>query len=403
MAKPKETDIIAKVRKEFVNYGLKDSSARVYAQTLKQFCEHYDLTPYTLLKLPLEDIEDKTETFIRSMKRKIAPKRMGVIYSAVKSWLHHKRIIKNKRLFREIKFDKTTRKTRDVALPNKDFLTKLCDNADLREKLVVVFYGIYAVRPSLIPQLKVEDIYPKDIEISEDGTVKLSNRVWIWVKREYEGNKGNIDFPIILTSETSQWLEDYLNQRARNGETLTPKTELIDVHSKANVDRIVAKLFKAVGFVGRKYLLRHLGSKLLKRAYEDEDFKEWLCGHKGTIAAIYDHSGHTLAEWEIEDYKKRLDEKELFIYGLSKSQEDIVTAKIETIKALVKDFDESQITRVKRMLELGKMTFEQFNKQLNEIAQNAMNKQIETRFEELFIKMNNKHNNKNQNENETKP
>lgn len=392
MRQPKKP-IIAKIRKEFLDYGLKESSAKVYAQHLNQFCEHYGLTPYTLLNLKLEDIEDKTERFIRSNRNTIAPKRLGVFYSTIKAWCHHKKLIKNRKLFREIEFDSASRKTRDVALPNKDFIRKLCDNADLREKLVVVFYGVYAVRPSLIGRLKIEDIYHKDITINQNGSVKLSNRVWIWVKREYEGNKGNIDFPIILTSETSQWLEDYLNQRVRNGEILTPKTALIDVHSKANVDRIVKKLFDAVGFHGRKYLLRHLGSKLLKRAYENEDLKEWLCGHKGSIAAIYDHSGHTLAEWEIEDYKKQLHEKELFVYGLSKSQEDIIKAKVDMAKTIVPDVDESKIREIIRLLELGKMSFETFDKRLTEIIQNAMNKQIETRFEELFIKMNNKHNN----------
>jgi hypothetical protein len=342
--------------------------------------------------MPLEQIEDMTEDYIRANREKMAPTHLNIIYNALKAWLHMHKVIKNRKMFREIKFDKHSRVTRDPPLPDKDFVRKLCNMANgLKERLVVVLYAIYGLRPSLIPQIKIEDIYTKDITFNTDGTVKLSNRAWIWVKREYEGNKGNIDFPIILTSETSQWLEDYLNQRVRNGETLTPKTPLILVYSKPNVDRIIDKLFRAVGFRGRNYLLRHMANKFLKRAVDDPDLKEWLMGHKGKIAAIYDHEGHTLAHWEIENYKAQINEKQLLVYGLTKTQEDIINAKIETIKAIIKDFNESEIEQLKRELALGKLTFQQFNEKLNQIAQNSMNRTIEKRFEELFIKMANKH------------
>lgn len=386
--------LVAKVKEQFFKYaGIKESTATTYAHSINYFCQHYELTPFTLLELPLEDIEDKTERYIRAMKTKIAPKRLNVIYSAIKSWLWLNKKIKSKKMFREIAFDKTSRKMRDVPLPDKQFLRQLCDNADLREKLVVAFYGVYAVRPSLIPQLKIEDIYHKDIEINEDGTVKLSNIVWIWCKREYKGNKGNIDFPIILTSETSEWLESYLNQRARK-EKLTPKSVLIDVKTKANVDRIVAKLFDCVGFKGRKYLLRHLGSKLLKRAYDDEGLKEWLCGHKGGISATYEHSGHTLSDWEIRDYKSQLSERELLIYGISKNEQQIIDAKTDMARTLLKEhFSETEYKAILRGLREGKMTFKQFNEKFDEIIKTAMDNKIENKFEELFVKYNNKHNN----------
>jgi len=377
---------------QFLDYGLKRLSAETYARALKRFCDETETTPETLLQMPLEAIEDLTEQFIKRNRNKIAPKYLNVIYNAVKTWLHLNRKIKSRKMFREIKFDKHTRKTRDVALPDKDFIRKLCDVANgLKERLIVVLYGIYGLRPSLIPQITIGDVYHKDITFNQDGTVKLSNRVWIMVKREYEGNKGNIDFPIILTSETSQWLEDYLNERVRNGETLNSETPLIKAYSKQNVDRIIDKLFKKVGFRGRNYLLRHMANKFLKCAVDDSDLKEWLMGHKGRIASIYDHEGHTLADWEIQQYKNAIDEKELLVYGLTKTQEDIIKAKIETIKAIIKDFDETQIEMLKRELALGKLTFEQFNQKLNEIAQKSMNTQIEKRFEELFIKMANKH------------
>lgn len=347
-----------KLIRQFYEYGLKRSSAYSYAQCLVKFCNENNTTPHQLIKMPLEQIEDLTERYIKRNRDRVAPKLLNLIYSAVKTWLHINKVIKSRKMFREIKFDRTSRKTRDVALPSKEFLRELCDNADLKGKLVVAFYGLYGLRPSLIPQLLIEDVYAKHIQINENR-ITLGNaqkRTWIMVKREYEGNKGNIDFPIILTSETTKWLETYLNQRARNGEQITPKTALIDVYSRANVYRIIRKLFRKANFKGRTYLLRHLANKLLKRAYQDYDLCEWLMGHKGAISAIYEHE-HGLAEWEIEDYMSRMNERVLLIYGTAKSKEEI---KIETIKTLIKSLDASTLERLKRELALGNITFQQF-------------------------------------------
>jgi integrase len=347
----------------FYDYGLKRSSAYSYASSLIKFCRENNTTPEQLIKLPLEEIEDLTEQYIKRNRNRIAPKVLNVIYTSVKTWLHINRVIKSRKMFREIKFDRSSRKTRDVALPDKAFLRELCDNANLREKLIIALYGLYGLRPSLIGQLLLEDIYPKHIQFTETKITlgDAQKHAWIWVKREYEGNKGNIDFPIILTRETTEWLETYLNQRIKDGERLTPKSVLIKVGSERNVYRIMRKLFKKTHFKGRPYLLRHLANKLLKRAYDDYDLTEWLMGHKGKISAIYDHE-HGLAEWEIKDYMAKMNESVLTIYGTPKTEEEIA---LKTIKTLIKSLDASTLERLKRELALGNVTFEQFKQHLD--------------------------------------
>lgn len=56
---------------------------------------------------------------------------------------------------------------------DKAFIRKMCDMADLGDKLVIVSYGIYALRPSLIPQETIGDILETDIKFLPDGKVKL--------------------------------------------------------------------------------------------------------------------------------------------------------------------------------------------------------------------------------------
>jgi hypothetical protein len=266
---------------------------------------------------------------------------------------------------------------------------KLFDNADLKEKIVIALYGINGLRPSLIPRILIEDIYPPDIEM-EDGSVELAEKTWIWVKREYRGNKARIDFPIITSAEESAWIEEYLNRRIREGESLTSKSQIVLVKTKYAVGYIVKKIFGFVGFEGRNYLLRHYAYKNLKRACEDYDLREWLMGHKGKASATYDHE-HYLTNEEINEYKAMVDTQALHVYSLRSSQEEVIETRIQTLKALV-DLESSQINKIRRELTSGRINIEQFNERLTQLAQDTMNRQIENKFEQMFLKMNEKYN-----------
>jgi hypothetical protein len=317
------------IRAEFEKYGLKRTSILSYTCAFGKFLKWANLTFEKFQKLPLEEIENLTEDYIMSFRNKMAPKALNVAYCSVKAMCHKLRIIKSTRMFRQIKFDKVSRSTRDPMLFDKAFIRKMADMADLSDKLVIVSYGIYALRPSLIPQLTVGDILESDITFLPDGKVKLNEKTWIWVRANLEGNKARIDFPVIFCSEASRWLEEFLNMRIQKGEKINVQTPLMPVKSYGNLRKIIRKYFSALQFKGRQYLLRHFGSKLLKLATADEDFKEWMCGHKGKISAVYDHE-HGLASWEIENYKRMVNDKELTIYA----------TETETIESLRKQVEE---------------------------------------------------------------
>ncbi|NIV93871.1 hypothetical protein GWN42_14025, partial [candidate division KSB1 bacterium] len=176
------------------------------------------------------------------------------------------------------------------------------------------------------------------------------------------------------------------------GEKLTLKSKIVLAKNKRAVSHIVSKLFETVGFEGRNYLLRHYAFKRLKQAVEDYDLREWLMGHKGKISAVYDHE-HYLTVEEINQYKSMIDTQVLHVYGLNRSQEEIIETRIETLKALLKDLNLNDVHGLKKELTNGKITIDQFNKRLTQLAQDSMNRHIESRFEQLFKKYNKKYNN----------
>ncbi len=139
-------------------------------------------------------------------------------------------------------------------------------------------------------------------------------------------------------------------------------------------------------------MLRHHAFKQLKRACDDYDLREWLMGHKGRISAIYDH-GHYLTSEEIDEYKALIHAPLLHVYGLDRSQEAVIETRIATIRALLEDLDTSQLGQIKRELTSGTLSIELFNERLTRLARETMNRQIEAKFEQLFLKMQEKHNN----------
>lgn len=65
------------------------------------------------------------------------------------------------------------------------------------------------------------------------------------------------------------------------------------VDKKADVDYIVRKYYKMIGFKGKPYRMRNFGSralKLIETRHNDHKLKEYLCGHKvATMSFIYDN------------------------------------------------------------------------------------------------------------------
>jgi len=411
--------------KLFAERQNKISTGEAYRYSLLAFCKYHETTPFRLINLlklqearKLAEIEMTMEAsqqfeFVRlQIKRHVeklaqgyverfkvkngeykkgenfAPKTLNQRICALKAYLVYKGVIDNSRMFKQIKFDKHSRATRDEALILFEQFKRMFDHADIREKIVIGLYGNHGVRPSLIPQLLLEDLKsPRDgyTPLFADGIperIQLEQYQWIMVKKEYVGNKGNIEFPIILSGEIAEWLTQHLTRRKRRGEVLTLKSQIVAVTSKRDVDYIVDKLFVEVGFKGRNYLLRHYGNKRLKRACEDKDLKEWMMGHKGDISDVYDHE-HGLSHEEIQEYNASIDMSKLRIYGATSNEVKNANLMVSVARKL-SHINESKLSEVLGLLERGKMTFEQFDQSLTTIIREAQDRAIETKFDELM-------------------
>ena len=375
--------------------ALKNSTLGAYANAIYKFCESENIDAFDFPKIGLENIEEQTETFIISNVGKLSPKYLNIIYNAVKTWCFVQRMIKNRKLFREIKFDKSSRKMdamTEQPLETKH-IKKLMEICDAHEQILLGLYGMCGLRPSLLTQIKVENLDANDYKLENGKITFTSKNPFLYIPKGYKGNKAHTTFFVIIPSKITKLIEHCLNQEGN----VQPKTKLLAKYATCSTSVYLKskELLKQVGFKGRPYLLRSYGDRLLDKTIEDKDLKEFMFGHKGKISATYQFKALTQEDKQeyLKDYattEKWVNEK---IFG-TRSQEEI--SKAETIKTFAENLGASKedLEAVLKAFDQGKFSMERYQDEVKRLTNTALETKMKSQFEKMFLEMNEKHNNK---------
>lgn len=365
---------------------LKPKSLSTYSQRLMQFCKKYNVEPFNFPTIGLEEIEQLTETHILNNVNKIAPKSLNVTLNAIKAWCFTLRMLKNRKLFREIKFDKQSRKT--DAMTEKpletEHISKLMQISDAFEQAELGLCGLCGLRPALVPQVKVKDLHPDDYTIENGKLHFKTENPFLYVSKDYEGNKAHVTFFVIIPSKITQQLEYCINSAY---ETVTAQSQLVPKYaeSEQTVYQKNKELFAKIGFVGRPYLLRTYADRLLDKNIQDEDLKEFMLGHKGKISMIYQmkaltHEDKTeyLKQYRIVD--RWINEK---IFGLV-SNEELSTASAMATFAESIGVSKDRIAAIYDLLTKSKLRLEDYEKQLKTLTQETMTNNMKTQIRNMM-------------------
>jgi hypothetical protein len=286
-----------RVTSAFLRYGLKEESANGYRNNIRIFCNWARVQPFDFARLGLERVEDLTADFIAEKRGVLAPKYLNAIYCAIKRWCHIQRMMKSTRLFREIRFDKTSRKVdalTEMPIETRHVKT-IFKIADLEDAIDAGLYALIGLRPRIIPQLVVRNVHGRNYEIDADGKFRFTVKPPIMIiPRTYMGNKGNITFMVFIPTKLAELIELQLN-------TKQPVTGATKISPSRDANALWYKMRKllrhpAVNFKGRPYLLRSFADDIndhITLMFNDEDFKEFLMGHRSRMSAIYQLRGLT--------------------------------------------------------------------------------------------------------------
>ena len=135
---------------------LRERTQNSYGEKILLFCQINGIdNPHDLKNMLLEEIEIKTESHIMRRLEQDAPKSLNSFYCAMKAWVFALRLLKTRKSFMEISFDKSSRKfdamnEKPLELKHLQTIFKI---ADLDEKILMFFYSICGLRPSLISKV----------------------------------------------------------------------------------------------------------------------------------------------------------------------------------------------------------------------------------------------------------
>ena len=331
----------------------------VYLRRLGSFCTEMGKNPQELLKLKDKALADLIDDYvIRREEKGNAGSYIKSTVKAVKSWL----LFNGIKLPRQIKVkdaDKTPSLSEE-RIPTPEELKRIFNAGDSRERTACAFVAFTGVRIGVLGDYKgMDGLKVKDIpDLKVDGEEITFLRVPAKVNVREELSKSGKKYFSFLGQEGCMYLENYLIERIRSGETITPESAIITAaklgfrgkqHITAvNVGDLMRNAIRNAGFAWRPYVLRaYFDSRLLLAQDErliPRDYRSFFMGHVGDIEHRYSLNKGRLSEDLIESMRSAYEKSTKFLGTEHKGlTEDEVEKKFRTQLLIMAGFSEEEI------------------------------------------------------------
>jgi hypothetical protein len=298
--------------------------AEIYLRNLGNFCQLMGITPGQLARKPVTEIEDFLMDYVTSAQKKHAGSYIHNTTKVVKSWLAHNGI----QLKRKIKITGAheTPTLKDERVPTKEELRRIflsgskqartacaiVAHAGLRLQGLGSYAGYDGLRMRDLPELKIKG--------SEVSFEKIPTMVVV----RSALSKARHQYFTFLTEEACSYLKDYVEERLRDGEQLTPDSAIVKpkVAQKpfirtVNIGDMMRLAIRSAGLPWRPYVLRCYFDTMLMLAESKglvlRDYRQFWMGHKGDIENRYTTNKQRLPESVVEDMRAAYARSEEFL------------------------------------------------------------------------------------------
>jgi hypothetical protein len=234
---------------------------------------------------------------------------------AVKSWLNHN----GKEVRRKIKIRgaRDTPSLKDERIPTREELKRILLSGDKKARVACILVAHSGLRIEVLGNyagtdgLTVRDL--PELKIEGESIAFPKEPALLTVRREL--SKAGHQYFTLLSQEGCEYLKDYLEDRIREGETLTPNSPLITPKLKMkpfiranNIGDAIRDAIRTAGFAWRPYVLRSYFDTQLMLAESKglvlRDYRQFWMGHKGDIEKRYTTNKQRLPESVIEDMRE---------------------------------------------------------------------------------------------------
>jgi len=342
----------------------------------------------------------------------IATIRSSIPKWRIKSWLRYNDITLKRRI--KISNSTATPTIENEQVPSQEELARILRTSPPQIKLAIALIAFADLRPQTLGNHDGSDgLMLKDLpELKiEDGQVIFEKTPTMITVRSTI-SKSRHKYFTFLSSEGCIYLKEYLEERIRSGEELTPESPLI-VHERKEaavkpflmtkkITHFIRKYMRKAGVYKRPYVLRAYAETQLiiaeSKGKISQPYLQFIAGHKGDIEARYRTNKGVLPSDMIEDIRKCYKECESFLGTTAQPLEHstvIKEAKIEALKSIAKSLLDIDLLEVKvaKEKELGDKlnadeTIELFENELKKLREGKHNPQrivIEENLEKHLV------------------
>jgi len=233
----------------------------------------------------------------------------------------------------KIKGTKDTPSLKDERVPTKHELTRIFFSGDKKARVASAFVAHSGLRLETLGNYEGTDgLRIRDLpELSLDGGKVEFKRIPTMVVVRKELSKGGHQYFTFLSEEGCGYLKDYLEDRIKVKEELTPDSPIITPKLRMKpfirtnkIGDAIRKAIRRAGFEWRPYVLRsYFDSWLMiaeSKGHVIRDFRAFWMGHTGDIEALYTTRKRKLPEEIVKNMWE----------AYCKSQDYLQTTKPET-------------------------------------------------------------------------
>jgi len=300
-------------------------TADVYLRRVGSFCKKLDTSPKKLASLNELEIYNIMLDYVSSMEKSgYAGSYIESTVKCVKSWLAHN----GKEIRRRIKIKgaRDSPSLKDERVPTKEELKRAFLSGDKKARAACVLVAHSGLRIEVLGNytgkdgLTIGDM--PEIKIENGGVTFERKPTMLVVRREL--SKAGHQYFTFLSEEGCGYVQDYLEERLREGEELSPKSPLITPKLKmkpfiraTNIGDSIREAIRAAGFDWRPYVLRcYFDTQLMlaeSKGLVLRDYRGFWMGHKGDIENRYTTNKQRLPESVVEDMRAAYARSEEFL------------------------------------------------------------------------------------------
>lgn len=389
-------------------------TAEVALRRLGRVCEFLSTDAKKLVRDAKSDskgFQDSLEDLVsRLEEERKSPGYIVGILKTLRAWLKYNDVV----LTRTIKVTNrnATPTIENEQIPTQAELSRILRTSSPRIRVAEALMAFANLRPEAIGNHDGAD----GLRLKDFSEVKIQNGKIVFEKIptmvivRATLSKTRCKYFTFLGEEGCTYLQEYMEERIRNNESLIPETPLIGYErskrsgdeflSTRKITHYIRTAMRAAGVYKRPYVLRAYAETQLiiaeSKGKISHPYLQFIAGHKGDIEARYSTNKGRLPPDMIEDIRSNYKACEPFLATTSQLEQSAVVkeAKIEALRSMAKSLLDIDLLEVKiakeREIKRELMPAEEVEIYENEIKRLRIDPQKiredESRYENKLVK-----------------